>query len=33
MKRWQRRARLTIALFGVVFAVFVARELKHSDPP
>src|SRR3954464_15244408 len=33
MKRWQRRARLTIALFGVVFAVFVARELKRRDPP
>ena len=29
MKRWQRRARLTIAVFGVVFAVFVARELKR----
>jgi LPS export ABC transporter protein LptC len=33
MKRWQRRARLTIALFGVVFAVFVARELKRRNPP
>jgi LPS export ABC transporter protein LptC len=33
MKRWQRRARLAIALFGVVFAVFVARELKRRDPP
>ena len=33
MKRWQRRARLTIAVFGVVFAVFVARELKRRDPP
>jgi LPS export ABC transporter protein LptC len=30
---WQRRARLVIALFGVVFAVFVARELKRRDPP
>jgi LPS export ABC transporter protein LptC len=33
MKRWQRRARLTIALFGAVFAGFVVRELKHRDPP
>ena len=32
MKRWQRRARLTIALFGVVFAVFVGRELRRRDP-
>jgi LPS export ABC transporter protein LptC len=32
MNRWQRRARLTIALFGVVFAVFVARQLRHRDP-
>jgi LPS export ABC transporter protein LptC len=29
---WQRRARLVIAAFGVVFAVFVARELKRRDP-
>jgi LPS export ABC transporter protein LptC len=33
MTAWQRRARLTIAVFGVVFAVFVARELKRRDPP
>jgi LPS export ABC transporter protein LptC len=30
---WQRRARLVLAVFGVVFAVFVARELKRRDPP
>ncbi len=28
MTRWQRRARLSIAVFGVVFAVFVFREFK-----
>ena len=33
MKRWQRNARLVIAVFGVVFAVFVARELKRRDAP
>ena len=33
MTRWQRSARLAIAAFGVVFAVFVARELKRRDPP
>src|SRR5215831_18675624 len=33
MNRWQRRARMTIALFGVVFAVFVVRGLRHRDPP
>ena len=33
MTRWQRSARLVIAVFGVAFAVFVARELKRRDPP
>src|SRR5260221_1112291 len=33
MKRWQRSARLLIALFGIAFAVFVARELKRRQPP
>ena len=33
MQRWQRTARLVIALFGVAFAVFVARELKRRDAP
>jgi LPS export ABC transporter protein LptC len=33
MKRWQRSARLAVAVFGVIFAVFVARELKRRDPP
>ena len=33
MTRWQRSARLVIAVFGVVFAVFVARELKRREPP
>ena len=33
MKRWQRSARLVIAVFGLLFAVFVARQLKHRDPP
>src|SRR5471032_1357408 len=31
--RWQRSVRLVIAVFGVVFAVFVARALKRRDPP
>ena len=31
MQPWQRSARLVIAVFGVVFAVFVARELKRRD--
>ena len=31
--RWQRSARLVIAVFGVVFAIFVARELKRRDAP
>ena len=33
MQLWQRRARWVIAVFGIVFAVFVARELKRRDPP
>ena len=33
MNRCQRGARLVIAAFGMVFAVFVARELKRRDPP
>jgi LPS export ABC transporter protein LptC/lipopolysaccharide transport protein LptA len=33
MNRWQRRARLTIAVFGVVFAVFVVGQLKRREPP
>jgi LPS export ABC transporter protein LptC len=33
MKRWQRNARWAIGLFAVLFAVFVAREMKHRDPP
>ena len=32
MQPWQRSARLVIAVSGVVFAVFVARELKRRDP-
>lgn len=32
MQSWQRRTRWVIAVFGVVFAVFVARELKRRDP-
>ena len=32
MKRWQRSARLVIAVFGLGFAVFVAREFKHREP-
>jgi LPS export ABC transporter protein LptC len=31
--RWQRRARLVIAVFGVLFAAFVARQLKPRDTP
>jgi LPS export ABC transporter protein LptC len=31
--RWQRNARLVIAVFGVAFAVFLAREWKRRDPP
>src|SRR6476661_6246060 len=33
MQPWQRRARVVVAVFGVVFAIFVARELKRRDPP
>ena len=33
MTRWQRRARLVIAVFGVLFAAFVARQLKPRDTP
>jgi LPS export ABC transporter protein LptC len=33
MTRWQRRARLVIALFGLVFAVVVARQLKPRRLP
>jgi LPS export ABC transporter protein LptC/lipopolysaccharide transport protein LptA len=34
MTRWQRRARLIIAVFAVVFAAVVARQLKpRSKPP
>ena len=35
MTIWQRRARLLIAVFGVVFAVFVAFQFRHrqSGPP
>ena len=33
MTRWQRSARLVIAVFGVIFAVFVVRELKRRDAP
>ncbi|HEY2152478.1 MAG TPA: LPS export ABC transporter periplasmic protein LptC [Vicinamibacterales bacterium] len=32
MTRWQRRARLSIAVFGAVFAVFVFREFKGRTP-
>jgi len=31
MTRWQRRTRACIAVFGVVFAVFVAREFQRRD--
>jgi LPS export ABC transporter protein LptC len=33
MAPWQRNARLVTAVFGVLFAIFVARELKRRDPP
>ena len=33
MSRWQRNARLIVALFGVLFAAFVARQLKPRDTP
>ena len=32
MTRWQRRARLLIAVFGVVFAVFVALAVQAPRP-
>src|SRR4051812_10582096 len=33
MARWQRNARFVIAVFAVIFAVFVARQLKRRDAP
>lgn len=33
MRGWQRHARLIVALFGVLFAAFVARQLKPRDTP
>src|SRR3954470_22267985 len=33
MTRWQRHARLIVALFGILFAAFVARQLKPRDAP
>src|SRR5436853_7933493 len=33
MSPWQRRARVAVAVFGVAFAAFVARQLKPRDPP
>src|SRR6476646_4205369 len=33
MSRWQRNARLIVAVFGVLFAAFVARQLKPRDTP
>jgi len=33
MTRWQRRARLVVAVFGVLFAAFVARQLKPRTTP
>jgi lipopolysaccharide export system protein LptA len=33
LTRWQRHARLIVALFGVLFAAFVARQLKPRDTP
>ena len=33
MTRWQRPARLVVALFGVLFAAFVARQLRPRDTP
>ena len=33
MRRWQRNVRLVIGGFAVVFAVFVARQLKPRDTP
>jgi LPS export ABC transporter protein LptC len=33
MARWQRNARFVIAVFAVIFAVVVARQLKRRDAP
>src|SRR5258706_13086065 len=33
MRRWQRNARLIVAVFGVLFAAFVARQLKPRGAP
>jgi LPS export ABC transporter protein LptC len=33
MRSWQRGARLVIAVFGLVFAVFLARQLKSRGTP
>lgn len=33
MHHWQRNARWVIAVFGLVFALFVWRELKRRDAP
>ncbi|HKB13327.1 MAG TPA: LPS export ABC transporter periplasmic protein LptC, partial [Vicinamibacterales bacterium] len=33
MTRWQRRARIVVAAFGVLFAAFVARQLKPRTVP
>jgi LPS export ABC transporter protein LptC len=33
LTRWQRHARLIVAVFGLVFAAFVARQLKPRDNP
>jgi LPS export ABC transporter protein LptC len=33
MTRWQRRARLIVAVFGVLFAAFVARQMRPRDAP
>jgi len=33
MNRWQRRARLIVAVFGIAFAAFVVREMKRRTPP
>jgi LPS export ABC transporter protein LptC len=33
MRSWQRGARLVIAVFGIVFALFLARQLKPRGAP
>jgi LPS export ABC transporter protein LptC/lipopolysaccharide transport protein LptA len=33
LRRWQRNARLIVALFAVLFAAFVAGQLKPRDSP